>query len=175
MRAAIRIACVLVALVTAGACTTLEDFQAMSPDERADKVCSSTAAYRQRRSALNTLNNEILTREELLSSGYRVHEYCRIVAVTVPARAADCGGLSGDELTACQQKTVPARTENRRVCEPVAVPIDFQYESAMLRDLQLARAEQLEIHEEQTYVCVARARSLSVDEAYSRYKANAEP
>jgi hypothetical protein len=172
---AIRTGIALVALLTATACTTLEDFQAMSPDERAEKVCGATAAARQRRSALNDLNSEITEREELLSRGYRVHDYCRIVAVTVPARPADCGGKSGDELTACQQKTIPASTENRRVCEPVPIPIDYQYESARLRDLQLARAEQLEIHDEETYVCVGRARSLSVDEAYLRYKANAEP
>jgi hypothetical protein len=175
MGAAIRIACVLVALATASACTTLEDFQAMSADERAEKVCSTTAASRQRKWALTNLNDQILAKQDLLATGYRVHEYCRIVAVTVPARPAECGGLSGDELTACQRKTVPASTENRRVCEPVAVPIDYQYESAVLRDLQLSRAEQLDLHEEQTYLCVARARSLSVDEAYSRYKANADP
>jgi hypothetical protein len=175
MGVVIRRVCVLAALLGAGACTTLEDFQAMSPDERADKVCSGTAAYRQRRSMLNNLNSQISDREEALATGYRVHEYCRVVAVAVPARPADCGGLAGDELAACQRKTVPATMENRRVCEPVPVPIDYQYESAMLRDLQLARAQQEEIHDEQTYVCVARARSLSADEAYSRYKANAEP
>jgi hypothetical protein len=175
MRAVIKIAYVLVALLAASACTTLEDFQAMSPDERADKVCSETAAYRQRKWALANLNDALLEKQNLLAKGYRVHEYCRIVAVTVPARPADCGGMTGEELTACQQKTVPGSTENRRVCEAVPVPIDYQYESAVLRDLQLARAEQLDIHEEQTYVCVARARSLSADEAYSRYKANAEP
>lgn len=168
-------AVVLAMAVFTGACTTLEDFQAMSPDERAAKVCGATAASRQRRSALANLNNEISDREEVLSNGYRVHEYCRVVAVAVPARAADCGGLTGDELSACQKRTVPAGYENRRVCEPVAVPIDYEYENAKLRDLQLARAEQLEMQEEQNAVCVGRARSLSVDEAYSRYKANAEP
>jgi hypothetical protein len=166
---------VLAALLTAGACTTLEDFQAMSPEERADKLCSSTASSRQRRTTLNNLNSQISDKEEALATGYRVHEYCRIVRVTIPARAADCGGLAGDELAACQRNTVPATVENRRVCEPVPVPIDYQYESAMLRDLQLARAQQSEIHDEQTYLCIARARSLSANEAYSRYKANAEP
>lgn len=147
----------------------------MSPDERAVKVCSGTNAARQRKSALANLNNEISAKEELLATGYRVHEYCQIVPVAVPARAANCNGLSGDELTACQQRTVPATVENRRVCKATAIPIDYQYESAVLRDLQLARANQLEIHEEQMYVCESRARSLSASDAYSRYKANAEP
>lgn len=162
-------------LLLVSACTTLEDFQAMSPEERAEKVCSATAAARQRKWELNSLNDEIAARQQLLATGYRVHEYCRVVAVTVPERPADCGGLSGDELAACQQKTVPARTENRRVCEAVPVPIDYSYEAAVLRNLQMAREEQLAIDDEQAYVCVGRARSLSVDEAYSRYKAGADP
>lgn len=157
------------------ACTTLEDFQAMSPEERAEKVCSATAASRQRKWGLNSLNDEIAARQQLLATGYRVYEHCRIVAVTVPARPADCGGLSGDELTACQQKTVPARMENRRLCEAVRVPIDYQYEASVLRDLQMTREEQIAIDDEQAYVCVGRARSLSADEAYSRYKAGADP
>jgi len=162
-------------LLLASACTTLEDFQAMGPDERAEKVCSGTAAYRDRKWGLNSLNDEIMARQQLLATGYRVHEYCRVVTVTVPARAADCGNLAGDELAACQKKSVPAHAENRRVCEQVAVPIDYHYETAVLRNLQLTRDEQLAFHEQQSYLCVARARSLSVDEAYSRYKAGMEP
>lgn len=167
--------CFVLPLMLVNACTTLEDFQAMSPDERAEKVCSATAASRQRRWQLNSLNDEISARQQLLATGYRVHEYCRIVAVTVPARPADCGGLSGDELATCQQKTVPASMQNRRVCEAVPVPIDYRYEAAVLHNLQMTREEQLAIDDEQAYVCVGRARSLSVDEAYSRYKAGADP
>jgi len=163
------------AALFAGACATLEDFQAMSPDERAAKVCSGTDAARQRRMSLTGLENQIEEKETLLARGYRVYEYCQILPVAVPARAADCKGLEGEELKACQQKTVPATVENRRVCRATAIPIDYPYESAALRDLQLARANALEVHEEQTYVCEAKARSLSASEAFSRYKAHAEP
>lgn len=166
---------VVLTLLLVSACTTLEDFQAMSPEERAEKVCSATAASRQRKWALNSLNDEISARQQLLATGYRVYEHCRIVAVTVPARSADCGGLSGEELAACQSKTVPASTENRRVCEAVPVPIDYQYEASVLRNLQMNREQQLAIDDEQAYVCVGRARSLSADEAYSKYKAGADP
>ncbi len=167
--------CCIVPIVFASACTTLEDFQAMSPDERAEKVCGGTDAARQRKRTLSNLNSEISEKEELLATGYRVHEYCQIVAVSVPARPADCGGLTGDELNACQKGTVPATMENRRVCRETAVPIDYNYETAILRDLRMTRETEQEFHDQQTYVCVAKARSLPVDEAYLRYKANAEP
>ena len=167
--------CAFGALLVAGGCTSLEDFQAMSPDARADKVCGATLAARERRRTLSGLDAEIAEREDLLATGYRVHNYCRVVAVMVPAQAPDCSGLSGDELSACQRRTVPAHAENRRVCEPVAVPIDYPYESARLRDLQLTRAEQRDADEEQRAGCFSRARELSADDAWSRYKANAEP
>lgn len=167
--------CAILAALFAGACATLEDFQAMSPDERAAKVCSGTDAYRQRRWSLTNLDNAISEKQELLATGYRVHEYCQILPVAIPGKAANCSGLTGDEFNACQQSTVPATVENRRICKATAIPIDYQYESAALRDLQLQRAEELDFHDEQTYMCEARARSLSATEAYSRYKANAEP
>lgn len=175
MNKSFRRCCFALALLMASACTTLEDFQAMGPDERAERVCSATAAYRERKWTLNSLNDEISAKQQLLGKGYRVHDYCRIVAVTVPARPADCGNLTGDALNTCQKNTVPARTENRRVCEAVAVPIDYRYETAVLRNLQMTREQQLAIHDEQAYLCTARARSLSVDEAYSRYKAGVDP
>ncbi len=147
----------------------------MSPDERADKVCSATSASRQRRSTLTNLNNEIWAKEELLTTGYRLYEYCQVLPVVVPATAADCSGVTGAELETCQRSNTPARTEYRRVCRETPVPIDYNYESSILRNLRMAREEQLEIHEQQTYVCVAKARSLPVSDAYLLYKINAEP
>ncbi|HEY6130544.1 MAG TPA: hypothetical protein VIV27_00930 [Halioglobus sp.] len=147
----------------------------MSPDERADTVCSGTAAYRQRKSSLADLNNRILATEHLLATGYRVYEYCQIVPVSIPARSADCSGLAGDELEACKKNNRPATIENRRVCQQRPVPIDYNYESDILRNLRMARADQLDVHEQQTSDCVARAWSLPADDAYLLYKNNAEP
>ncbi len=147
----------------------------MSPDERADKVCGATSASRQRRSALMNLNNEISAKEELLATGYRLYEYCQVVPISVPATAANCSGVTGTELETCQRSNTPARTEYRRVCRETPVPIDYNYESSILRNLRMAREDQLEIDEQQTYVCVAKARSLPATDAYSRYKINAEP
>lgn len=147
----------------------------MSPDERADKVCGATSASRQRRSALTNLNNEITAKEALLATGYRVYEDCQVVPISVPATAADCSSVTGAELAACQQRNTPARIERRRICKETPIPIDYNYESGILRNLRMAREDQLEIHEQQTYVCVAKARSLPATDAYSLYKINAEP
>ena len=157
------------------ACTTIEDFQAMSPDERAEAVCSATGAARQRSSTLAGINNQIATKEQLLATGYRVYEDCQVVPVSVPARTADCSGKSGNELDQCQRSNTPARTEYRRLCREIPVPIDYNYESSALRDLRMAREDQQELHDQQNYSCVARARSLSATDAYLLYRNNAEP
>jgi len=166
---------ILIPLLLAGACTTIEDFQAMSPDERAEKVCSATSASRQRSSSLANINNQIQMKEHLLATGYRVYEDCQVVPIVVPARNADCSGKTGSELESCQKNNTPARTEYRRLCREIPVPIDYNYESSMLRDLRMTREDQLEIHDQQTYSCVARARSLPATDAYILYKNNAEP
>ena len=167
--------CVLVPLLLLSACTTVEDFQAMSPDERADKVCSGTGAYRQRKRSLTDLNDQIMAKEDLLATGYRVYERCQIVPVSIPARNVDCSGLNGDQLDDCRKGNHPATIENRRLCKQIPVAIDSQYEAGVLRDLRMAREDQLEIHEQQTQDCVARARSLPAGDAYLLYKSNAEP
>ncbi len=167
--------CFLIPLLLTSACTTIEDFQAMSPDERADTVCGATSASRQRKAELTQLNNEISAKQELLARGYRLYEYCQVVPISFPATAANCTALAGTELETCQRSNTPARTEYRRVCTETPVSIDYNYESSILHNLRMTREDQLEIHDQQTYVCVAKARSLSATDAYSRYKLNAEP
>jgi len=166
---------IMLPLLLSSACTTIEDFQAMSPDERAEKVCGATSASRQRSSSLANINNQIQMKEQLLATGYRVYEDCRVVPVVVPARNADCSGKTGSELESCQRQNTPARTEYRRLCREIPVSIDYNYESSVLRDLRMTREDQLEIHDQQTYVCVAKARSLPATDAYILYRNNAEP
>ena len=166
---------ILMLLMLASACTTIEDFQAMTPEERAEKVCSATSASRQRTSSLANINNQIRMKEQLLATGYRVYEDCQVLPIVVPARTADCSGKTGSELESCQKSNTPARTEYRRLCREIPVPIDYNYESSVLRDLRMNRQDQLEIHDQQTYSCVARARSLPATDAYILYRNNAEP
>lgn len=163
-----------VAVIFLSACTTVDDFHAMSPDERADKVCRSADTYSQRERSLRSLGTQISAKEDLLATGYRVHESCQMVSTTVPGKTVDCGGATGVSLQVCQMGNTPAMTQNRQVCTETPVPIDYNYESGALRNLHMARAELDEYHEQQTYVCVAKARSLPADRAYSLYKRDAE-
>jgi hypothetical protein len=156
-------------------CTTVEDFHTMSPDERAENVCSATSGYRQRKRSLADLNEEITEKENLLATGYRVYEACQIVSVSVPGNSAACEGLTGKELKGCKKGNTSATTENRRICAQTPVPIDFNYEGSVLRDLKMARESQLEIHELQTDNCLHKASSLPAEKAYLLYKSNMEP
>jgi hypothetical protein len=165
----------LIPMILLLSCTTVEDFHSMSPDERADSVCSATSGYRQRKRSLADLNREIAERENLLATGYRVYENCQIVSVSVPGNSTDCAGLAGKELKACNKANKSATTENRRICTQTPVPIDYSYEGGVLRDLKMARENQLEIDELQTDNCLSKASSLPAEEAYQLYKGNLEP
>ncbi len=156
-------------------CTTMEDFHAMSPDQRAENVCSATIGYRQSKRSLADLNAQITEKQNLLATGYCVYETCQIVSVAVPENFVSCEGLTGSELKACKKGNASATKENRRVCEQTPVPIDYTYESSMLRELKMARENQLQMHELQTDNCLSRASSLSAEDAYLRYNGNMEP
>ncbi len=164
-----------IALLLLISCTTMDDFHAMSPAERAENVCSATIGYRQRKRSLADLNAQITEKQNLLATGYRVYEACQIVPVSVPEKSVSCEGLTGSELKACKKGNASATKENRRVCEQTPVPIDYNYESSILRELKMARESQLQMHELQTNNCLSRASSLQAEEAYLLYKGNMEP
>jgi hypothetical protein len=110
-----------------------------------------------------------------LMTGYRVYETCQIVTVSVPEKSVSCEGFTGSKLKTCKKGNASATKEDRRVCEQTPVPIDYNYESSILRELKMARENQLQMHELQTNSCLSRASSLQADEAYLLYKGNREP
>jgi hypothetical protein len=165
----------IVPLLFCVACTTIEDFKTMSPEERAEEVCSATSASHQRRAALMNLNDRIAAQETLLTNGYRIYEDCPVLPVYVPAVAYDCTGKTGNDLDNCQKKNTPAHTEYQRVCRQARIPIDYNYESGILRNLRMAKDDQQQIQDQLNSDCIEKAKLLSPTEAYSAYLKNAEP
>ena len=157
-----------------GACASLDDFQNMSPDERARKVCESSSSYGQRARSLRQLNDQIADKEYALARGYRVYEQCQVIPITVPGNAVDCSNATGEALATCQKRNTPPTTVLRNVCTEVQVPIDYRYESSAVADLQMSRESLLEQHEQSTYTCEAKIRSLSAERAYLLYKQDME-
>jgi hypothetical protein len=153
-----------------GACASLEDFQNMTPDERARKVCESSSSYGARATSLRQLNDQIAEKEYVLARGYRVYEHCQVIPIAVPGKTNDCSNVTGDALKACQQGNTAPTTVWRNVCTQTPVPIDYNYESSAIGDLRMTRESLLEQHEQSTYTCEARIRSLPAERAYSIYK-----
>jgi hypothetical protein len=174
MRSRMKAVCLTTLLLFLGACASLEDFQNMSPDERAQKVCEGSSAYAGRARSLRQLSAEIAEKEDLLAHGYRVYEQCQIVAFTVPGNTVDCGNATGEALQNCQQGNTPPTTERRKVCMETRVPIDYAYESSALRDLRMSRESLDEQHEQLTYACQARVESMPAARAFSLYKDDLE-
>jgi hypothetical protein len=157
-----------------GACASLDDFQKMSPDERARKVCEGSSSYGQRASSLRQLNDQIAEKEYALARGFRVYEQCQVMPITVPGNTVDCSNETGEALAICQKRNTSPTTVWRNVCTQIPVPIDYRYESSAVGDLQMSRESLLEQHEQSTYTCEARIRSLSAERAYILYKQDME-
>jgi len=157
--------CVLVALA---ACTSMEDFQAMTAEERAQEVCTGSRAYKARTSSLRQLDSAIIEKENLLAQGYRVHRQCR--QVVVPARTVDCSNTSGGEREACQRANESARDSLAQECVDVPVRIDSEFEYRQLSEYKSTRDIELAVHEEALAYCLARVRDMPADEAWHRYE-----
>jgi hypothetical protein len=161
-------------LLLLGACASLDDFQQMSPDERAMKVCESSSSYGMRARSLRQLNDQIVEKEYVLARGYRVYEQCQVIPITVPGNTVNCSNVTGEALATCQKRNTPPTTVWRNVCTEIPVPIDYRYESSAVADLQMSRESLLEQHEQSTYTCEVRIRSLSAERAYLLYKQDLE-
>jgi hypothetical protein len=156
------------------ACTSLEDFQNMGPDERAQRVCAGSSGYAERSRSLRELDEQIGASQALLAKGYRVYEQCQIVTVPVDGVTIDCGDATGKELKKCQKANRKATTDERRVCTQTAVPIDYAYESHLLGNLRMQRLDLKEQHEQLTLSCQDRVRFMPSDEAYEIYSGDTD-
>ena len=66
-------------LLLLNACTSLEDFQKMSPESRAHKTCNNDVTVRHYKSQIYQFTNEINQIDALLLKGYKTHENCTII------------------------------------------------------------------------------------------------
>lgn len=157
------------------ACASVEDFQAMSPEERAEKTCTSADAYDDRARDIRRNDSAMRSQTALLSTGYRVHENCQMVSTTIPGTTADCGGATGVSLQACKLGNTPATTQQKKVCTETPIPINHEYEARVLRNLQMDHESLSEEHQQKTYLCMAKVRSLPAERAYTLYVKGKEP
>jgi hypothetical protein len=151
---------ILIKLLTIGsslfllnACTSLEDFQKMTPQTRAHKTCNNNVTVKHYKSQTYHLTNEINEIDELLLKGYKTHENC----TTITYERTD--------------KDKPVNSI-KKICTEVIIPLnDHVYESEKNRRAELAlQLENAKDKKQSNFdKCFDQVLSMSVEQAYNRF------
>jgi hypothetical protein len=124
---------VLLPVVFLSACTTVKDFQNMTADQRAEKVCKNQRAFQELTQQKQGLENGISDSQAALARGYRIHRQCQKVKVIGDSTKTTCSFVGNK--TTCEQ-TAPASYENR--CTETPISLNFELEKSNVSTWQQA-------------------------------------
>src|SRR6476469_7189686 len=113
---------VLLPVVFLSACTTVKDFQNMTADQRAVKVCKTQRGVQELTQQKQGLENGIADSQAALARGYRIHRQCEKVKVYGDSKTT-CSTVGSQ--TTCQQ-TRPESNENRCTETPVSLNLELE-------------------------------------------------
>jgi len=120
-------------------CTTLEDFQKMTPEQRAQQVCNQQVAPLDRQA--QDLRAGIADVNAALSAGYRLHRSCRDVARYGDKQVTCTTSNNGPTSTTKCTEFRPQRIETVCTDQPVAISFDLERDKLNSFTAQLAGAE----------------------------------
>ena len=127
------------------ACTTLDDYRRMTPEQRARHVCARQQRLLEGDAAIEQVRGLIADTELALHRGYRVHSQCRRVELpdNVTQKCTTTSGPKG-QTQVCREER---EERSRRECTDTVITIDRSLEEANHRsyvqrmaDLQARRA-----------------------------------
>ena len=125
----------LVLLVLLSGCASLEDFQSMSPNARADYVCERHRDIMALDAEIDSVDSFITDTEYAIARGYRLHHSCRRVptVVSTEERCTTEKDEKGAETRVCKEESQLSHTE---ICEDVPIGIDSNLEHAKLANYE---------------------------------------
>lgn len=162
--ASLRFSIVLLGLLAVAGCVTLQDFEDMSAEERAIKVCDQRTDLKALRNDSYTLEQAIADSSQALRRGYRVLSECQDYEVQTGTRT-ECKTLEyGVE---CEERVL---FETRQRCTDTRVPINAALERSNLsvwqEELEITRATLAR----ETQACFDHVVSLTAEEAFRLYR-----
>lgn len=159
-----RLGCTLVVVGWLAGCTTLEDFQKMTPEQRAQAVCSKQAAPLDRQ--IRDLRAAVADVNAALSAGYRLHRSCRDVERYGDKQVTCTTTHNGPASTTQCTEFRPRRIETVCNDQPVAISFELERDKLNSYNAQLAGAES---QRNASYgACFQEAVRLSPEEAFAR-------
>ena len=147
-------------LLSLNACTSLEDFQKMSPESRAHKTCNNDVTVRHYKSQIYQFTNEIDKIDTLLLKGYKTHENCTIITYE--------GSSSNGEKT-------KQRNSIKKICTEVVIPLsDYVYNHEKNRKAELMiNLDNARSHKQQNFdTCYNKTLPMSAEQAFNHYDSN---
>ena len=135
------------------ACTTLEDFQNMSPSARANKTCNDDVTVRHYRYQVNNLTSQINEIDALLLKGYRVRESCTTI-------------------TYDNDSSKTPKQSSKKICQEVVIPLnDHIYNLEKERRLNLSQElESATIRKKNSFNdCYQKVLPMSAEQAFTRF------
>lgn len=154
---------VLLPLALTAACTTVSDFQKMTPGQRAEAVCKRQPTLRNMFEQKQALEAQVADAQAALARGYRVHKQCQQVKVYGNA-STSCTSMNG--YTNCQESR-PESYETRCTETPVSISADLERSNINLwsQSLENLRSQARSYYQN----CYQSVLGMSAEEAYKHY------
>lgn len=156
MRVFIRILTLVSLMLLLNACTSLEDFQKMTPETRAYKACKNDVTVSFYRSKIYQLERDIEEIDSLLLRGYKTHKNCTVITYK-------------DNFKTNKEKP---NKSIKKICTEVAIPLnDYIYEfEKNRRDSLTIELENFQNNKQINFdKCFNQVLSMTVEQAYNYY------
>ena len=119
----------LISVLVLSGCTTVDDFIAISPEQRAEKACSNITEFKQANNALNALVHKYAEIKMDLKRGYKIHKNCRSVQVPGNVQTNCYQTFMGVQ---CNSVAIPSY---ETVCDEIPVAINPELEKQKLQEI----------------------------------------
>jgi hypothetical protein len=157
----------LIVIVLVAGCTTLDDFAAMSPQQRAQNVCPNQQDFKVITRQASSLREEIRVAEEIIARGYAIHQQCQEIRVQIPSgvpNRTECTRFGSSVV--CEERIAPPITRSETRCTETPVVISIAEERIKLEDLKRRLADSEGQREATFDECYDRVITLSAEEAF---------
>lgn len=146
---------------------SVEDFAAEDTVSRAEIICHERDDIENLASEYQNGERQIAGQQALVTRGYRTHRQCRMEKYAVGQQ--DCGGSTGTDLQMCNLVNSSGQG-SKQVCTDTVIPIDYQFESQKLANLEANNGMVAQDWSDKFEGCVASNKNLSASEGYRRYE-----
>lgn len=155
----------LLAAVFAAGCASLEEFEGMNPEERAEYVCERHVEVQKLEERLADTEGNIGETEYAISRGYRLRQVCSEESYI--RETSETCETDEDGKKTCKTVSKPAR---QQVCKDVPIPLDGALEQRKLDEYHKT-AERLDELADEAYArCYEEVYPMSAEEAFDYHE-----